>query len=436
MENLFYNPSHIGMIYARMMDEMNAVRMGAKAGAMAQVSEVYGSQAMEYQVINGTAVIVVRGALMSTMISPYRYYGSVQYEDLVETITQAVERSDVQRVLLRFYSPGGTVTGCAEAAARIDKLSDIKPIWSHCSMADSGAYWLAAATNRIIVEPTGEVGSVGVIMTHFDMSKMMEDFGVKATHLFSGVHKADGTPYQPLSDEARARFEGDMDMLRGQFVDSVAAFRGVDAEVIMKTEAMTYKGKDAVAAGLADDVGFFGDILNAMTGMTGHFNQKQGKENAMGKKNHNESVTEEENPVAQVKGKKDQENEDTDEGDDPAEETDEEDVAEDEEEDEKASAQETERNRISAILTCEEAKGREELAKSLALNSSMSVEEAKKHLNAASSLTASKQDSGNNPLVEAMRAVGNPKISNDVGGDAEVKNPLVAAQQARKPHNK
>src|SRR5690606_23626214 len=105
---------------------------------------------------------------------------------------------------------------------------------------------------KIYVDPTGEVGSIGVIMTHVDMSKMLETWGYKMTHIFSGDRKADGSPYEPLDDAARARMQSDVDYLRGLFASNVAANRSVSDDFIKNTQAMTFIGQLGIDSGLAD----------------------------------------------------------------------------------------------------------------------------------------------------------------------------------------
>ena len=214
-----------------------------------------GHGTIEYTEDNGVAVIGINGSIVSENIPLWFLYGDITYKNIVETLMDALNDPKVHAVMMRFNSPGGTVTGCAEAAALIAKLSEgDKPIVASCDVADSAAYWLASATNEIHVDPTGEVGSIGVICMHWDYSEYLAKQGVSATPIFAGDHKADGHPYAPLDDAARERLEGEMNYLRSIFVENVAANREVDAEQIHDTQALTYIGQLAVDASLADHV--------------------------------------------------------------------------------------------------------------------------------------------------------------------------------------
>lgn len=223
------------------------------------------SAALPYEITaEGIAIIQINGALASADIPYWYYYADMSYENIIATIKHAVNHAEVSAILLKVNSPGGTVTGCAEAAAMIDKLAEKKPIWAHCEMACSAAYWLASATNRILLPVTGMAGSIGVICTHFEYSQHLEKIGIKATPIFSGDTKAYGNPYERLSDEALADIQNDMDILRGAFVSAVSKYRSLDASAVKGTEAKTFIGPDAVNIGLADDVVFYSDTVALM----------------------------------------------------------------------------------------------------------------------------------------------------------------------------
>lgn len=233
----------------------------AMSGWLDWIDEM-GHAALDYTIINRVAVIRINGALCSAQIPFWFFYGDVTYENITETLKHAAGNADVDSIVLRFNSPGGTVVGCAEAAQIIDKISGMgKPVLAHAQMADSAAYWLASATNRIYVDPTGEVGSIGVICMHADYSEFYAKIGVKVTPLFKGKHKADGHSYGPLTEQAQARFDGELSYMRDLFAGAVAEYRGMDVNAVRGTEAMTYTGALGVAAGLADEVCFFEDLL-------------------------------------------------------------------------------------------------------------------------------------------------------------------------------
>jgi capsid assembly protease len=91
---------------------------------------------------------------------------------------------------------------------------------------------------------------------HADLSGQLGQDGVRVTLIHSGQHKVDGKPYQPLPEAVPGDIQREIDVLRFLFAETVAAGRAgrLSEEAALATEAATYRGADAVAAGLADEV--------------------------------------------------------------------------------------------------------------------------------------------------------------------------------------
>ena len=269
MTHFYLNPDRMGLFLPAIATryEKNAAHAGCDDyETFAEYMSRKGRAALPVEVTpGGVAIINVMGALVSAQIPDWFWYGDITYEQVTAALDEAVKNNAVQDIVLRFNSPGGTVTGCGEAADLINRAASVKPVTAHCQMADSAAYWMASACSHIILDAaSGEVGSIGVIATHFDYSKMLEEWGIKATHIYAGAHKADGSPYGPLSEKAQARWQAEMDFLRSQFVKSVAEMRGLAPDGVAATEALTYCGDDAIGAGLADSVMFYHEMLERL----------------------------------------------------------------------------------------------------------------------------------------------------------------------------
>ena len=120
----------------------------------------------------------------------------------------------------------------------------------------SGAYWLGSAAPFITATELSSVGSIGVILVHQEISKMLENEGVKATVLRQGRYKALGNPMEPLSDAARAHIENRMRTVYDVFVRDVASGRGrtVDFIAANAAEGKEFWGFEGVSVGLVDKV--------------------------------------------------------------------------------------------------------------------------------------------------------------------------------------
>jgi signal peptide peptidase SppA len=162
----------------------------------------------------------------------------------------------VAQIVLDIDSNGGRVQGCFECSRAIASARASKPITAYVNDAGfSAGYALACAASRIVITDTAGVGSIGVIGTHVDFSRMLESAGVKYTLITSGEKKADLSPTAPLSDRARAELQDEINRLGELFFALVAEHRGLDADAIRALQAGTYYGPAAVSAGLADEVG-------------------------------------------------------------------------------------------------------------------------------------------------------------------------------------
>ena len=102
-------------------------------------------------------------------------------------------------------------------------------------------------------------------MAHTDVSKKMEEEGVKVTLIHSGDAKVEGNAFEPLPEAVREKIQGQIDETRELFAETVARNRGMSKEAVMKTEANVYQGEEAVRIGLADSVMSFNEVLITMT---------------------------------------------------------------------------------------------------------------------------------------------------------------------------
>lgn len=218
----------------------------------------------------GVAIITVMGSLVNRGAWIGSYSGMTSYEGLKHQISTAAADRDVTAILLDIDSPGGEAVGAFEVADVLRAAVEKKPIRVVANgMAASAAYAIASADPRIeiIVTPSSIVGSIGVVMLHADYSHRMHEAGVVPTLIFAGARKVDGNPYEKLTADVKAELKSEIDRFYTLFVESVAKGRSnLTPEAIRGTEARTFIGADAVAAGLADRVGSFEATLTELTG--------------------------------------------------------------------------------------------------------------------------------------------------------------------------
>lgn len=223
-------------------------------------------ESREYEVSKeGIAVIPVVGTLVRRTVGLEAQSGLTSYTALEEQLNAALNDNSIKGILLDIDSPGGESGGVFDFADKIYAACRIKPIYAVVNEdAFSAAYVIAAAAQRIYIPRTGGAGSLGVIAVHLDESKAEEDAGLTYTAVYAGARKNDLSPHEPLSDPARAHLQAEVDRVYQILTRTVSRLRGLDEEWIKSTEAGLYFGENALKAGLADQIGTFGDALKAL----------------------------------------------------------------------------------------------------------------------------------------------------------------------------
>lgn len=255
-------PGKAEVIMAALADRLGITqiaRLNPAPGMMEDDDVVYSSPGRNgrsgYDVVAGVAIIEVCGTLVQKLGTLRPWSGMSGYDGIRQNFLTALNDPDVKAIMLDIDSPGGEVAGCFDLVDAIYRARGRKPIWSILNeCAYSAAYAIASAADRIVVPRTGGVGSIGVIWMHMDWSKALTGAGFKVTFITYGETKADGHPEIPLSAEALARFQGDIDMMGELFVTTVARNRNISAKAVRDTQAATYLGAAGVSQGLADEV--------------------------------------------------------------------------------------------------------------------------------------------------------------------------------------
>jgi len=207
-----------------------------------------------YNVKDGVLVIPVKGILLSNF--PYAFFDwATGYHYIWKAYERGMADGAVRGIAFNVDSPGGEVQECFDCVDRMYDNRD-KPVraFANDSMY-SAAYAIGSVANKINVGRTGGVGSIGVVTAHVDYSKMLEKFGVKLTFIFFGAHKVDGNPYEPLPAAVKARIQKRIDAIGAVFVTTVARNRGMEEKAVKATEALTYSAEEALEVGLADSIG-------------------------------------------------------------------------------------------------------------------------------------------------------------------------------------
>ena len=349
-----------------------------------------------YGFADGIAIIPVHGTLLKRFGGSWGY--ATGYDYIRGAFDAALADSQVQGIVFDVDSYGGEVHGCFELSDHITANRGKKPIMALVNAsAYSAGYALASAADKITLTPSGGAGSIGVVTMHVDYSKMLAENGIKVEFIYAGKHKVDGSPYRPLTKDARDSIQARIDGTYEKFVSLVSRNRGMDAAKVRGTEAACISAEEAKQNGLIDAVAppreAFAAFSSRISGISQEYDQMsiENTETTAGAPAPEVVETPAadaapvveaaapvvEAPVAPA----------------PA-----------------ADAASAERARISAILGSPEAKDRDGLANHLALNTELSVDDARAIL-AASPAVATKP--AVSAAFEAAMADGNPNVGSE-----------------------
>jgi signal peptide peptidase SppA len=197
---------------------------------------------------DGTAIIPVHGIIGKHMSGLAMMSGGADL-DAIGAMTDAAEAdASVNRVLFDFRSPGGTVTGIPEMGRKIYRMKK-KTLAFTDSEANSGALWLASQAQEFYATQSSAVGSIGVWTHRLDLSRQLENEGIKVNAISAGKYKLMGAYWKPLTDEERAILQARVDGIHNEFKLAVNARRQVDEKYM---EGQIFNGEEAAQIGLVD----------------------------------------------------------------------------------------------------------------------------------------------------------------------------------------
>lgn len=346
---------------------------------------------------DGVAIIPVTGPLfryanLFTMIS-----GASSYELIARDFTTALENPQIKGIILDIDSPGGEVNGVSELSNMVFAARGKKPVVAYASGdAASGAYWIASAADEIVVSETSALGSIGVVgMYQGKSGKSAEAVEIVSSQ---SPHKR----LDPTTDDGRSRLQIRIDSMADVFIETIARNRNVSTENVQNH----YGGGDvmigakAVSAGLADRIGSLEGLIAELSSP-----QKSPRTEGFFNAQNQPPSTQEKKPMDIETLKKDHPDLAatlTREG---------------------ASA---EKKRLNDILCSEEAKGREKLAKEMALNTDIHAMEARQLLACA----PVEEPKATTSFEKVMSSMPNPAItpaSDDAVNDVDAVASRIAA---------
>jgi len=199
-----------------------------------------------------TAVIDVRGPIAEDK--------DANAASIIESLRNAVKDKQTKGIILHSNSPGGSPVQSAyvyEEIRAIKKQHPELPIYAVVSdICASGCYYIASATDKIFVNPSSLIGSIGVLMDGFGFVDVMQKLGVERRLLTAGAHKAMLDPFSPPKTDETLYMQGLLDQVHQQFISAVKAGRGdrlIESPDMFS--GLVWTGEAGVKIGIADGFG-------------------------------------------------------------------------------------------------------------------------------------------------------------------------------------
>ena len=221
-----------------------------------------------------SAVIGSGGGLLDDRIALVRIEGVIlDSTETIEELHRYKDSSGIRAIILRINSPGGGVVPSQEIYEEVRKIREEGKktvVVSMGTVAASGGYYIASASNRIVANPGTLTGSIGVIMELANMEGLFKKIGVESVVIKSGRNKDVGSPFRKMLPEERAILQQLMDDVHTQFIQAVAEGRGLTEDRVRGlADGSVFTGRQAKELGLVDEIGNLQDTVQLTADIVG-----------------------------------------------------------------------------------------------------------------------------------------------------------------------
>jgi protease-4 len=184
-----------------------------------------------------------------------------------DLLREIAEDDSAKALMLRIDSPGGSVAGSEALFDAIRTVAERKPVVAVMGeVAASGGFIAALAADRIVARGGTVTGSIGVVAEFPNIQGLLEDIGVGVDRVASAPLKAEPSPLREPSEAALAAQAAVVDDAYVWFVGLVAERRGMTPERARELgDGRIYSGRQALAAGLVDQIGGEPEALDWLT---------------------------------------------------------------------------------------------------------------------------------------------------------------------------
>ena len=245
-----------GVKYADQMEELFEEEYGIEDAEYISLGDYASSLVTDPKRASApkVAIIYANGEVIDGEGSDDNIYGY----SLSKTLRKVAEDDDIESVVLRVNSPGGSALASDIIWREMENLKAKKPIIvSMGEMAASGGYYISAPADAIVADRSTLTGSIGVFGMIPSFGKAMEDkLGLSVDGVKTNANSGMGNGFSALSPtQYRAMMQG-VDRVYERFTSLVAEGRNLTIERVLEiAEGRVWSGEQAQQIGLVDTCG-------------------------------------------------------------------------------------------------------------------------------------------------------------------------------------
>jgi signal peptide peptidase SppA len=263
--------------FGAMLDQVSKMDLAAHITANTGQSQAAAKTSKQKHESANIAIIDIQGT-MTKRGSSLSGAGSTVL--IRQAIRNAANDPDINGIVLRIDSPGGTVAGTSDLANGVANAAQQKPVWAFVDdVTASAAYWVASQASRIVANnKTAVIGSIGTFMALYDVSGAAAMQGIKAVVIRAGKYKGAGFPGTEISEEQKQIWQETVDKTQAEFTAGVASGRNIPLEQAeLLAIGRTWLAEESITLNLIDGIGPFDQVLSDMAAEIQRRNSSKGR---------------------------------------------------------------------------------------------------------------------------------------------------------------
>jgi len=190
---------------------------------------------------------------------------SIGGENFSKEIRQLRNDEDIDAIVLRINSPGGSALASEVMWREIELAKQVKPVVvSMGDVAASGGYYIACNADKIYAEENTITGSIGVFGLVPNLEKFLKNkIGITFDDIKLNEHATSNGITNKLSEFEAKVIQTNVDKIYATFTSRVAEGRGLTIEdVLAFASGRVWTGQQALDRGLVDEIGSLDDAIS------------------------------------------------------------------------------------------------------------------------------------------------------------------------------